>query len=266
MKPHHYHNLAHTLKNAAVSQPRRLALAYAAASLLTAASSSQAAFHLWSVTEVYSSADGSVQYVKLATASPSENALGGHAITCSGPAGTHSFTFPAGLSSTATAGKTFLIGTPNLASIPGGVAPDFVFTNTVPFLFINGGGTTSVGIIGSAEAPGTYTTLPTDGTTALTGTGSSVVNEPKNFNGESNTIVPVKFSSAMTQDTNFVMSFRTATGTNGTAGPNYSVDSKDLLNAANWTPFATVPGDGTTKSVSNALSSAAQRFFRLHSP
>ncbi len=265
MKPHDAPNLGHALK-AASWRRKQFTLAMAAAGIFLTVNAAQAAFHLWSVTEVYSSADGSVQYVKLATGSDLENGVGGHAITCVGPAGSHSFTFTNPLPSSATAGKTFLIGTPNLATVPGGVSPDYVFTNAVPFLFINGGGATSVGITGSFVTPASYTSLPTDGQTALTGTGSSVTNLPKNFSGQSNSIVPLKFSSALTINTNFVMTFRTATGVNGSAGPNYAIDYKDLPSAPNWTPLVTVPGNGTTKSVSNALSSASQRFFRLRSP
>src|SRR5712672_1794744 len=52
----------------------------------------QGAFHLWSVTEIYSSPDGSVQFIELSTAASPENALGGHVISCAGPQGTHNFT------------------------------------------------------------------------------------------------------------------------------------------------------------------------------
>jgi hypothetical protein len=78
--------------------------------------------------------------------------------------------------------------------------------------------------------------------------------------------VPVKFSSSRVSDNNFVMSFRTATGVNGVAGTDYHVDFKDLLTDPTWTPLATVTGDGTTKSVSNAMSSASQRVYRLRTP
>ena len=229
----------------------------------------QGAFHLWSVNEIYSSPDGSVQFIELSTAANSENVLGGHVISCTGPQGTHSFTFPTNLPSTATANKTFLIGTPNLASVPGGVTPNYVLTNAVPFLFLNGSSTITVGIGGSFETPAAYTSLPNDGDSSLNGSGSSLViatNSPKNFNDQSNKIVPVKFSSSKVVGTNFVMSFRTATGVNGGAGTNYHVDFKNLLTDPTWTPLATVTGDGTTKSVSNAVSSAPQRVYRLRTP
>jgi hypothetical protein len=228
----------------------------------------RAAFHLWSVDEVYSSADGSVQFIELSTASNLENSLFGHVISCTGPQGTHSFTFPANLSSSSTAGKTFLIGTTNLALVPGGVAPDYVLTNSMPFLF-SGGGTITVGISGSFMPAASYTSLPTDGDSSLNGSASSLVaavNSPKNFNNQSNTIVPVKFVSEAKVDTNFVMTFRTATGVNGSAGPNYTVEYKNLLSDSSWTPLSAVSGDGTTKSVSNSIASSPQRFFRLRAP
>jgi len=237
--------------------------------ILLSMNAAQAAFHFWGVTEIYSSPDGSVQFVKLATSSTFQNATAGHVINCTGPQGTHSFTFPAGLSSSATAGKTFLIGTSNLVSVPGGVTPDYFFTNSTPFLFLNGSSAITVGIVGSFVAPASYTNLPTDGQSSLAGSGSSLVvvtNAPKNFNDQSNSIVPVKFSTAQKVNTNFVMTFRTATGVNASAGPTYTVEYKNLLTNSSWTPLTRVPGDGTTKSVSNAIASANQRFFRLNVP
>ena len=230
-----------------------------------------AAFHLWAVTEVYSSPDGSVQFVRLTNNSVfnGENLLNGHVITCSAPLGTHSFSFPSNLSSTATLNKNFLIGTANLASVPGGLIPDYVFTNSVPFLFLNGGGATAVGITSSFETPASYTILPADGQSSLVGFGSSLAiatNSPKNFNNQSNTVVPVKFVSGVKVDTNFVMTFRTATGVNGSAGPNYTVEYKNLLSDSSWTPLPAISGDGTTKSVSNSIASSPQRLFRLRAP
>jgi hypothetical protein len=225
-----------------------------------------AAFHLWSVTELYSSEDGSVQYVKLTNTAILEYQMGNHVITCLGPQGTNSFTFPANLPSTATANKNFLIGTSNLATIPGGVAPDYVFTNGVPFLFLGGTSAISVGIDGSFQPAAVYTNLPTDGTLSLSGLSNSLsatVNAPRNFNGQSNTIVPVRFSTAKANGTNFVMTFMTATGTNSTPGANYTVEFKDLLFDPTWSAVTNLVGDGTTKSVTNAIGSSPQRVYRI---
>jgi len=232
----------------------------------------RATFHVWAVTELYSNADGSVQFVKLTnnSAFTTEYFLGNHVITCIGPSGvSNTFTFPTNLPAVSTLNKTFIIGTTNLASVPGGLTPDYVFTNQGPFLFLNTGVTITVGIIGSVETPAAYTNLPTDGVSSLMGLGSSLVvatNSPKNFNDQANSIVPVRFDTSRLAGTNFVMTFRTATGVNGSAGPTYTIEYKNFLTNPSWTPLTSAPGDGTTHSVSNATASAVQRFYRLNVP
>jgi hypothetical protein len=243
------------------------------AAILFGLNVARASFHVWAVTELYTTADGSVQFIKLTNNSSvftTESFLGGHVITCTGPPGiTNTFTFPTNLPAVSTANKTFVIGTSNLATVPGGVIPDYVFTNQGPFLFLDTGVTNTVGIIGSVEPRAAYTNLPTDGVSSLVGLASSLLvatNSPKNFSDQTNSIVPVRFDSSHLAGTNFVMTFRTATGVNGTAGPTYTVEYKNVLTNVSWTPLTAVPGDGTTHSVSNATSSAAQRLFRLNVP
>lgn len=242
------------------------------AAVLFGLNAARASFHVWAVTELYSSADGSVQFIKLTNNSifSAEYFLSNHVITCTGPPGlTNTFTFPTNLPAVSTVNKTFLIGTRNLATVPGGLTPDYTFTNNGPFLFLNSGVTNTVGIIGSIETPASYTKLPADGVSSLVGLGSSLVvatNSPKNFSDQANSIVPVRFDSSRLAGTNFVMTFRTATGVNGTAGPTYTIEYKNLLADVSWTPVTTVPGNGATHSVSNATASAARRFFRLNVP
>src|ERR1051326_3323840 len=246
--------------------------AWVGAAILLGLNVARAAFHVWAVTEVYSSADGSVQFIKLTNNSvfTTEYFLGGHVITCTGPPGlTNTFTFPTNLPAVSTANKTFLIGAAKLATFPGGLTPDYVLTNQSPFLFLKSGVTNTVGIVGSVEVPAAYTNLPTDGVLSLQGLGSSLVagtNSPRNFNNQSNSIVPVRFDSSRLAGTNFVMTFRTATGVNGAAGPIYALEYKNLLTDVSWTPLTSVPGDGAAHSVSNAISSAAHRLFRLNVP
>jgi hypothetical protein len=99
--------------------------------LLLAPLSASAAFHLWDITEVYSNADGSVQFVELEVcatiACNNENLLTGHTITSS----SETYTFSSDLPAT-TAGHHFLIATPAFASQPGAVPPDFTFDPLVP--------------------------------------------------------------------------------------------------------------------------------------
>ena len=45
---------------------------------------SLASFHLWDIVEIFSSADGTIQFIELSTTSSGEQGLGGQAITRSG--------------------------------------------------------------------------------------------------------------------------------------------------------------------------------------
>src|SRR5262245_33564776 len=197
--------------------------------------------------------------------------MGGNVtIRSTNSAGISTFVCPTNLPGD-TFNKFCIIGTSNLATIPGGVAPNFV----IPANFIRApapGGNAAVQFLpsgfGTINAP--YTNLPTDGDSALLRSGGSMIivptNSPRNFSDQSNSIVPVKFLSTTRNGTNFIMTFRTATGPNGSAGPNYAVEFKDKFTNANWSNFANVAGNGTTKSVTNTLAASPQRFFRLRVP
>ena len=250
-----------------IALPKTFALG-AAAALLFCVGSTQAAFHLWDVGEVYSSADGSVQYIKIVALAGGQEFLGtfGATITAANGNGQSTFTFPADLPGD-TANKVCILGTTNLSTIPGGLVPDYI----IPPNFIRppvGGGSASITFNPSGlSIP--YSALPTDGDLALTKSGGVVTvatNAPKNFNGDANTIVPVKFLSATSSGTNFLMDFRTATGVNGSAGPLYTVQYTTGLSISNWTTLGTFNGDGTPKTASDSLKSAPQKCYRLSVP
>jgi hypothetical protein len=229
-------------------------------------SQARATFHLWTVNEIYSNADGSVQFIELHESSTfnGENLLAGHFIRCTSGLLTNTFIFPTNLPSTLTAGKSFVIGTANLALVPGGVRPDYVFTNAVPFLFAGNGTLEYAGV----DAV-TYANLPSDGTASLVRSGAvmgfSVTNSPQNFAGQSNSIVPVTLSSAVSSGPNILLTFPTATGPNGATGPQYEVLTNGDLGTANWGTSTNVTGDGTAKTVAIPIS-APKLFFRLRVP
>jgi hypothetical protein len=55
------------------------------------------------------------------------------------------------------------------------------------------------------------------------------------------------------------MSFRLAT----TTGVTYHVESTASLSPPQWTVLRTIVGDGSTITVTNAITSAPQRFYRV---
>jgi hypothetical protein len=144
-----------------------------------------AAFHLFRIQELYSSPDGSVQFVELKESSGSdfENFWQGHALTSTQGATIRTFTFPANLPGTQTASRSVLVATPGFAALAG-VTPDY--TVPAPFLF-PGGGTINYAGVDSV----TYAALPTDGVTSVDRNGAPALNTPTNFAGEVGALAPL---------------------------------------------------------------------------
>ncbi|HMN40499.1 MAG TPA: GC-type dockerin domain-anchored protein [Phycisphaerales bacterium] len=135
----------------------------------------RAAFHLYSIAEFFSSADGSVQFIRLHSDFGSQNFVAGVTITCFDGSTTHTFTFPSNLVGN-TANTDVLIATANFGSLPGGVAPDFVIP--AGFIFVGGGTLT---FAPGAVASVVYGALPTNGQLSVNAAGQTAVNTPANF-------------------------------------------------------------------------------------
>jgi hypothetical protein len=140
-----------------------------------------AAFHLWTVNDIYRSVDGSLQYVELLNFSDFENAIAGHKIIASGGGPDRTFTFPGNLGTTSTANKTLLIATANFQAITG-VTPDY----TLPANFMAAGGG-SVLFDGSFDSI-TYGAGVFTGANALGPGAVSQTPTPRNFAGQTATI------------------------------------------------------------------------------
>jgi len=142
-------------------------------SLLTL-NTGRASFHLWDINEVYSNADGSVQFIELFTSSGGQQFVSGHTITSTGAA---DFTFPSN-SPSPTAGHHLLIATGDI----NGVTPDF----TIPANFLTTGPGT-VNFVGADSLP--YSFLPINGFSSIDGNGDIVTSAtPTNFSGSTTTL------------------------------------------------------------------------------
>ena len=150
------------------------------------AQSTQAAFHLWEIRELYTNLDGSAQFIELFTTSSSQQFTSGTTIQVTNQAGTqtHTFTIPSNLPAD-TPNHAFLVATSNLPSL-GGPTPDF----TIPanFLFIDGG---TVNFLGTIQGPKAYTALPTNGTLSrVIPANTNQTNSPLNFAGQTGPLIP----------------------------------------------------------------------------
>jgi hypothetical protein len=147
------------------------------------AAPAQASFHLFIFDQVYSNADGTVQYIVMRepTGSDGENFWRSNFLTTTGPAGTQQFQFPSDLPSSNTASRSVLIATSGFAAL-GLVTPDY----TVPNGFIPRTGGTLV--YATIYDHITIPALPSDGATAVDRNGHPVPATPKNFAGATATL------------------------------------------------------------------------------
>ena len=166
------------------SRARRLAPGFAlgVAALITA-SPAQAAFHLWTIRELYSDASGSLQFIELFCPANGQTVLGGRSITVTptGGGAANTFTLPSNVSSSLN--RAFLLGTAGIQGA-GGAAPDAVIPAN--FLFSSGGTITFFG----TQSPVAYSALPTDGVLSRTVVGNlNAANSPQNFAGATGIVV-----------------------------------------------------------------------------
>jgi serralysin len=144
---------------------------------LTCSQRAEATFHLWHISQVYSNASGSVQYVDfvLPFTFDDESFLAGHQLSAS--LNSNSLSFGSNLPSVPVTGQHFLVATPGFDAIAG-VTPDYTFP-IAPFFNLNGDTLNYAGIDFF-----TFPALPSDGVLALNRDGSTAVNAPTNFAGQ----------------------------------------------------------------------------------
>jgi hypothetical protein len=144
----------------------------------------EAKSHLWKFKEVFSSADGAIQYIEMDVPDPSgteEWVTGGQRLESRG----HVLVIPNDLPRVNTADRSMLFATPAFTALPGAPAPDF----TIPAGFFDPAGDElryRFVLDVMTLAPGQ---VPTDGLHALQRSdGSTPVNSPENFAGATATI------------------------------------------------------------------------------
>ncbi len=160
------------------------------AGVLLAPSAAQAAFHLYDIREVYSSPDGSVQFVELFTANNNQQFLNAHTIEADQGGSPTVFVFPSNGPSP-TASTSLLIATASFENACG-ITPDFILPDD--FLFDPNG---SVDFASGTDLVN-YTSLPLDGLLSLNYPGGgAATNSPENFAGETCSLTAPKPAPAL---------------------------------------------------------------------
>ena len=155
----------------------------AAVAIAMAAIPASATFHLYRIDQVFSNADGTVQYVVMHTTSNGESFWSGQVLTTTSAAGVaKQFSFPSNLPSSSTANRSVLIATAGFAALDL-VAPDY----TIPGRFIpTDGGTLNFAGVDQIALPA----MPGDGATAINRSGAAVPATPRNFAGVQGAMTP----------------------------------------------------------------------------
>jgi hypothetical protein len=155
--------------------PRRLAPALLSIALVLGGLPARASFHLFSMNELYTNGDGSVQFMEMTALTGAQEFVAGHTLVATSGATTHTFQVPANLPGD-TSGRKVLFATQGFADL-GLVTPDYIVPNG---FFFQGGGTLRWG---EGADVWNYPALPTDGQHSIERTGTQVVNSPQNFAG-----------------------------------------------------------------------------------
>ena len=140
------------------------------------------AYHLWDINEIFSNADGTIQFIELREAfgAVGENFWAGNTLVTSNGSSQQTFRFPSNLPSALTANKSVLVATQGFADL-GIVAPDYVVPNN--FLYQPSGSINYANVDTVS-----YAQLPGDGTTSINRNGVPQTNSPRNFAGQTGTV------------------------------------------------------------------------------
>lgn len=140
--------------------------------------------HLWRFNEIFSNADGTVQFIELkeCCGSTTENGLNNRWVA--GDVSANQYDFTVNIAGN-TANKHLLLATSGFAALPGAPAPDFIIEDN--FLIFQGD---TLRYWTYPAATMTYGTgeLPSDGITSLHIGGTTGVNSPTNFSGETGSV------------------------------------------------------------------------------
>ena len=102
------------------------AMAMALGCLLALPQLALATKHLWDISEVYSNADGSVQFIEMTTASNGQNQLASHLLIANSNGNEITFVIPNNAPNSNTRNQRLLFATANFAGLDGAVTPDHI--------------------------------------------------------------------------------------------------------------------------------------------
>jgi hypothetical protein len=142
--------------------------------------------HTWDVNEVFSNADGTVQFIELREANGTNGETGVGNQTMFSATGPKSFAIGAGAVVAPTGNKFYLLGTAAFQALPGAPPVDATIpAGVLPFFFVPAGDTVTYGPYDSLAFPGG---IPTDGIESFSEGGIVATNSPTNYAGTTGSV------------------------------------------------------------------------------
>ncbi|MFN0060486.1 MAG: hypothetical protein ACKVX7_18670 [Planctomycetota bacterium] len=156
----------------------RLSLGVVVALLFVGVARVDAGSHAWQVNELFSNADGTVQFIELKECCgfASEIGLAGKWVMSNSTG--NQFFFPINLTPGTTANQHLLLATAAFAALPGAPTPDYIIESN---FFSNESDTITYWMYPAATMSFASGALPLDGIHSLLRTGAVIVNSPTNF-------------------------------------------------------------------------------------
>lgn len=155
---------------------RNISLVLGVTCLVVPAHFAEASAHTWDIREVFSNADGTIQFVEMRemNGTSGETGLGGRKVVSMATG--NEFTFPANLVGP-TNSRNILLATAGFAALPGAPTPDYII---VDGFFDTSGDTLSYHVYDSW----TFGAVPTDCINSLNDGSGVAENTPTNYDGQ----------------------------------------------------------------------------------
>lgn len=140
--------------------------------------------HTWDVNEVFSNADGTIQFIELREANGTPNEVNVAGRPVSSDATGKSFVIPTSVAAP-TSNKHILIATAAFAALPGAPTPDHIIpAGSLPFFFSITGDTVRYNPYDAF----TFGAVPTDGIMSISDGGVVAANSPTNYAGATGSV------------------------------------------------------------------------------
>lgn len=228
--------------------------------LAVSAAPANAAFHLWHVKEVFTNADGSVQFIELFNSFAGEQFVVNHTLRANSDGVIKNFVIPDSLVVTppqTTANTHMLIATPGFASLPGAVTPDFTLPSGVVPFFNPDASNITISFSGSNDSMNfSGTLLPKDGFQSLTDHGATGF-PPGTSNIQVTANTPTRFPNAAGQ-----IDLR-APSPSGDYNGNNVVDAADYVVWRNTFGQNVAQGTGADGDRSGMIDEGDYNFWRM---